>query len=87
MLTLPDSVRQMSKDIAIKNLVGGLQEVDFNNKEFYGKIYAQYIPNNAYFISFLDYRVRQDEFDKRYAEEFGGNLEEFIESWKLLYSN
>jgi hypothetical protein len=87
MLTFSDSLRQVRKDTAIKRLVDGLQKVDFINKEGYDKIYEQYTPNNAYFISFLDYRVRQDEFEKRYATEFAGDLREFIESWKILYSN
>ena len=86
-LTFSDSLRQVRKDTAIKKLVSGLQNVDFINKERYAKIYKQYTPNNAYFISFLDYRVRQDEFEKRYVEEFAGDLREFIESWKILYSN
>jgi hypothetical protein len=68
-------------------LVSGLQEVDFLNKQGYSNIYQEYIPNNAYFIAFLDYRVRQDEFDNLYTEEFMGNLKEFINSWKILYSN
>lgn len=87
MVTYPDSVKQLRKDAFIEQLADGLQDVDFINKERYSGIYKRFKPNNAYFISFLNYRERQGEFDEMYYEEHAENLSSFIQYWKGLYSN
>jgi predicted aminopeptidase len=87
MLTAPDSVRRLRKEDFIDELILGLRNIDFHNQEWYENIYSNYRPNNAYFISFLNYRERQDEFDSLYLYEYQNNLADFINSWKQLYSN
>ena len=87
MLTLPDSVRLKRKANFIDEIIAGLAELDFNNKERYQNYYGNYRPNNAYFISFLNYRERQDEFDSLYLVSHQADLAKFINSWKMLYSN
>lgn len=87
MLTFPDSIRQLNKEGFINNLVDGLHDVDFINQDRYENIYSNYKPNNAYFISFLNYRERQDEFDSLYHNKYSNDLAAFINSWKKQYSN
>lgn len=87
MLTSDDSIRQNEKELFIENLVAGLENVEFVNKVRYTRIFNSYKPNNAYFISFLNYRERQGEFDQMYYEDNSENLGSFVEYWKQLYSN
>jgi hypothetical protein len=68
-------------------MIAGLSKVDFADPDRYANIYARYRPNNAYLISFLDYRERQDEFDSLFTNHYRENLADFIQSWKKLYSN
>jgi predicted aminopeptidase len=87
MSAYPDSLREQNKKEFISQLVAGLKNVDFINQEGYANIYSQYEPNNAYFVSFLDYRERQIEFDSLYINDYEQDLAQFINYWKELYSN
>ena len=46
----------------IEKIAKELDTVSFINTSFYHGYFDKYKPNNAYFISFLNYRERQDDF-------------------------
>jgi len=86
LLAYPDSIRLAKKTQFIDDFVSGLKVIEFKRNDWYTKIYDQYRPNNAYFISFLSYRARQSEFNELYYKELDSDLDSFIRYWKKSYS-
>lgn len=43
------------------------------------------LPNNAYFISFLTYKSKQDTFRQEYEKKFGGDLKKYLNYLKGKY--
>lgn len=81
----PDSVKAQMKDSFISELIRNIDTLDLVNKERYEAIYKKFRPNNAFFITFLNYRERQMDFDTLLLNESGGSLRNFIGYWKKNY--
>lgn len=43
------------------------------------------MPNNAYFISYLTYKSRQDDFRQEFEQKFGGDLKKYLNYLKGKY--
>ena len=72
------------KNASITQIIELIDTIRFNNKRYY-KLFEKRKPNNAYFISFLNYRERQDIFQEMFEIEFGHNVIRFIDYWKAKY--
>ncbi len=64
-----------------------IDTVDFKNPERYKKLFNGLEMNNAGFISFLNYRERQTQFNEQLKQEFNNDLSKFIAYWKIRYPN
>lgn len=96
--TLLDSIYKMSKDLSLeekesakksfmKLFKANIDTINFINPERYRNLLREGDMNNASFISFLNYRERQHEFEIQLNNEFKGDISNFILSWKEQYPN
>jgi predicted aminopeptidase len=53
--------------------------------QFYRNYFATFIPNNAFFMGFVQYHGTQDDFHEAYEREFGGNLRNYVAHLKAKY--
>lgn len=80
---LLDKKVQLKKE-AIQNIVDKLDTVSFFNPS-YSQRFQDYLPNNAYFMSYLLYRSNQGKLDSLYANNYNNDLRLFISEMKKLH--
>ena len=81
----PDSVKLLEKTKFIERIINEMDTISFSNKSFYSGYFDNYKPNNAYFISFLNYRERQQDFTLLMEDSLDSKLSFFIDYWKSNY--
>ena len=81
-----DSVKRMHKTVFIDKIIANLDTLDFLDPLGYQGYFTEYRPSNAYFISFLNYRERQQEFEHMLEDSLDNRLSSFIDYWKLNYA-
>lgn len=64
----------------VDTLLSGKRTLTNKNRWPEGKL-----PNNAYFISYLTYKSKQDAFKKEFDTKFGGNLKNYLAYLKGKY--
>ncbi|MHA4741478.1 aminopeptidase [Dyadobacter sp. MSC1_007] len=64
----------------LDTLLSGKRTLTNKNRRPEGKL-----PNNAYFISYLTYKSKQDAFKKEFETKFGGNLKSYLGYLKGKY--
>ena len=79
--------KESLKSGLIKRAVITMDTLAFHNSERYRNLYSTYPPNNAFFISFLNYRAPQDTFELMLKNEFSDDLKAFIEYWQNEYGS
>jgi predicted aminopeptidase len=84
--TESDSIKMVYKTEFIDKVVANLDTLSFLDSLRYQGYFAEYRPNNAYFISFLNYRERQQEFEYMLEDSLDNQLSSFIDYWKLNYA-
>jgi predicted aminopeptidase len=75
---------QEKKNEAIQLVVDKLDTIDFYNPS-YGRRFQEYLPNNAYFMSYLLYRSGQASLDSIFKENYSSDLSLFISEMKKLH--
>jgi predicted aminopeptidase len=83
---MPERDIERFKQGAIQQAIDALDTVSFHDPSTYGMLFEKFPPNNAFFISFLSYRARQEEFGVQLRDEFNNDIRAFIDYWKQLYS-
>lgn len=83
--SLSETQLEKIKSEYIKAFITNLDTVQFVNPGRYLEIVSSGHINNAMFISFLNYRERQDDFSKQLKTEFDGNLQKFVLYWRGQY--
>jgi predicted aminopeptidase len=81
-----DSVKRVHKTAFIDKIIANLDTLNFLDPLRYQGYFAEYRPSNAYFISFLNYRERQQEFEYILEDSLDNRLTSFIDYWKLNYA-
>jgi predicted aminopeptidase len=81
-----DSVKKVYKTEFIDEIMSNLDTLNFSDSLRYQRYFADYRPSNAYFISFLNYRERQQEFEFLLEDSLDNKLSSFIEFWQLNYA-
>ena len=81
-----DAVKEETKTAFIDSIIENSDTIKLINHKRYQDYFINYRPNNAYFISFLNYRERQHEFERIMADSLDNKLSSFIEQWKLSYA-
>lgn len=85
---MPLPRRDYQKEIFIHKIINNLDTVSFHKKELYlNHFHETNIPNNTYFISYLQYRSYQQELKQELEETFNDNLTAFVKAKEKEYSN
>ncbi|MGK7390960.1 MAG: aminopeptidase [Candidatus Cyclobacteriaceae bacterium M2_1C_046] len=74
----PVEDRAEFKEKLIVKIIDNLDTVDFYNPEQF-KWESEFLPNNAYFMSFLRYRAKQDLLQEQFTKEFNNDLKAYVE--------
>ncbi|MCB0497290.1 MAG: aminopeptidase [Cyclobacteriaceae bacterium] len=82
---LPENELKEIKSKYISSFVSTIDTVRFIDPERYRSIVDTAHINNARFISFLNYRERQEEFNFMLNKQFKGDLHKFVTYWKEQY--
>jgi predicted aminopeptidase len=69
----------------ITKIVLSLDTVSFQGRKYNPKRLEKFKPNNAFFIDFVRYRAKQNDFEKEFKEKFNGNLKAYLNSLKTKY--
>lgn len=77
--------RQKSKDDLIKKIVVTADTLTLNDPERYSHYFNNFTPNNAFFMSFLRYRSRLDNFESEFLNQYNSNLKKYLEHMKEKY--
>lgn len=67
-----------------------MQTLDTNavlKEKQYGKKWQNKMPNNAYFISFLNYRKNQNQFKEAFETKFNSNFKQYLAYLKQNYAS
>ena len=80
----PAERKEKLKQQTIGRIVAKLDTIDFHNPAYRNR-FQEYLPNNAYFMSYLLYRSGQDDLESIYVDEFGNDLTAFISEMKKLH--
>ena len=78
-----EEMKKTKKD-AILHIVETLDTINFHNRAF-GQRFEEYLPNNAYFMSYLLYQSGQESLDSLYENKYKGDLKLFISAMKKLH--
>lgn len=81
----PEDVLKEAKNKFISSFITNIDTIKFIDPERYMKIVDSKRINNARFISFLNYRERQEEFALMLNQQFHGDLHNFIKYWQQQY--
>jgi predicted aminopeptidase len=80
-----DSNKEMYKSEFIDKIILNMDTLSLKDPQRYQGYFDNYRPNNAYFISFLNYRERQNEFKHLLEDSLENKLSSFISYWRLNY--
>lgn len=80
-----DSVKIRLKTSMIKKIINSVDTINFHRPENF-RWRNDVLPNNAYFLSFLRYRVRQDHLKDLLKEDFNNNLKSFVRYLQEKYN-
>lgn len=80
-----DSVKEIFKSLFLDEFVESIDAINFYNPKRYLGYFENFRPNNAYFISFLNYRERQVELENLLMDSLNNELPLFIDYWRATY--
>jgi len=80
-----DAIKEKQKLLFIDKIIAGMDSLNFKNKQRFGGYFNNYRPNNAYFISFLNYREKQQDFEIMLQDSSDNKISSFIAYWKLNF--
>lgn len=75
---LPLKQKEQEKENAIRKIMLASDSLTFTTFNRPSDVYKDQLPNNAYFMSYLRYRSKQDLFSEELKNRFGGNLKNYI---------
>lgn len=65
----------------VERIMSSLDTITLNNRDYFARI-KDYVPNNAYFMSFRRYQSKQGVLDSLYDQKFDSDLLSFITYFK-----
>lgn len=83
--TEPIPVKQRLKEAMIRRIVHTMDTLTLYSGRKPSRRYHENLPNNAYFMSFIHYQSGQDELNRVWREQFGGDLKAYIAFLKEQY--
>jgi len=85
--SLSVGIKTMLKQEMIERIVDNIDTIQFFNRKKYNRRFEKTLPNNAYFMSFLRYHSRQDDFEKDFRENYDSNVKTYLTYLKQKYSS
>lgn len=80
----PVEEKVVLKEALITDVVNSLDTIGFHYPEQF-KWQRELLPNNAYFMSFMRYRAKQDQLQEQLTKDFDNNLKVFVEFLSKKY--
>lgn len=78
--------KENKKSKLIHEIVSGIEELPLYNKELYLRIAEKArMKKNAFFMSYMRYGSKLNEFEDEYATKFNADLKAYLEHLKVLY--
>jgi len=87
--TFPSSLSKKEKDkqkyALIREITETLDTVSFANPKRFRNYFKNYTPNNTFFMGFIRYRSKQNQFREEFYKDFGGNFPKYLAYLKEKY--
>ncbi|PWJ36089.1 aminopeptidase [Sediminitomix flava] len=80
-----DEEKNNLKQAKIEEIVANLDTVSFHNPNYRNYFDQEELPNNTFFMGFIRYREKQNEFRKEWEEKFDKDLYKYIAHLKEKY--
>ncbi len=77
--------KRKKKEELMAKIMDTTDTITFNNPGKYRAILKYVSPNNAYFLSFVRYRAKLDNFEKELESQFDNDLKAYLEYLKEKY--
>jgi len=77
-------LKKEAKEDLIKKIVNSVDTLKIRDSTRIRNLFSE-LPNNTYFMSFLRYQSKQDEFDTDLKDNFENNLKAYIHFYKLKH--
>ena len=77
--------KSQAKKELIKQIITSIDTLQLSEKERYREFLGQQRVNNAFFMSYLRYRVNYDFFEDEFKRSFKGDLKEYLDYLKQKY--
>lgn len=78
--------KEAKKQKLIREIMQSMQQVSFFNKDKYQNLFQKGTPNNAYFMAFLRYRSKQNDFEQEFKQRFHANFQKYLAYLKKKYN-
>ncbi|MDX1903007.1 MAG: aminopeptidase [Thermonemataceae bacterium] len=80
-----ESEKKIVKQNFISKTLQELSSLPFRKRKYDAKKLAKFKPNNTFFMGYLRYRAKQNNFEEELQENFGGNLKKYLHYLKQKY--
>lgn len=74
----PVSAKQRLKEAMIRRIVQTMDTLTLYSGRKPARRFRRQLPNNAYFMSYIHYQSGQDDLERVWREDFGGDLKAYI---------
>jgi hypothetical protein len=74
--------KKVLKEKMIENIVERMDTIEFSSGRKPSKRFKEKLPNNAYFMSSIQYQGGQDELWTEWKQSFDGDLKAYINHFK-----
>jgi predicted aminopeptidase len=81
-----DGIKMDMKQAMMTQIVSGLDSLPFHFPEKYKNIFADQLPNNAYFLNFIRYDAQKAEMTADFRDKFGGNIPAYLKAIAEKYN-
>jgi predicted aminopeptidase len=81
----PEEYKFNKKHELIFNITTGIDTIAFNNQSFYRDYFNKRNPNNTFFMSYLRYSSKLDNFEYEYRVNYNSDLKKYLEHLKSIY--
>ena len=81
---MENSAKLVAKEQFIKKFITNTDTISFENKDYYS-YFKDFVPNNTFFMSFLRYEAKLDDFEEEFENKFNSDLKSYLEYLESRY--
>lgn len=81
----PIEVKKEAKEEAMRIIVAAMDTLKLFGNKMPSKRFEKKLPNNAYFLSFRRYQVKQMDLNKMFEQQFNSDFKKMVEYFKERY--